>query len=80
MANKPFFFTSFVATSAMMLSIFAQTFCLSSSPVAMALAIWLLDIDLTAFVVAFMGLLVFGNIAAMIKSSTLRKMYRDDSK
>merc|ERR1740121_2273531 len=73
MANKPFFFTSFVATSAMMLSMFIQTFCLSSNPVAMALAMWLLDIDLTAFVVAFMGLLVFGNIAAMVKSSNPQK-------
>merc|ERR1719221_694575 len=66
MANKPFFFTSFVATSAMMLSMFAQTFCLSSNPFAMALAMWLLDIDLTACVFAFMVLLVFGNIAAMV--------------
>merc|ERR1740121_3197765 len=75
MANKPFFFTSFVATSAMMLSMFIQTFCLSSNPLAMAFAIWLLDIDLTAFVVAFMGLLVFGNIAAMVKSSSPQQMY-----
>merc|ERR1740121_2836262 len=75
MANNPCFFTSFVATSAIMLSIFAQTFCLSSSPFAMALAMWLLDIDLTAFVVAFMGLLVFGNIAAIIKSSSPQQMY-----
>merc|ERR1712039_120425 len=67
MANTPFFFTSFVATSAMMLSMFAQTFCLRSSPVAIALAIWLLDIDLTAFVVAFIGLLVLGNMAAMVE-------------
>merc|ERR1712187_472885 len=75
MANKPFFFTSLVATSAIMLSIFAQTFCLSSNPVAMALAIWLLDIDLTAFAAAFMGLLVFGNMAAVMeKSSTPQKI------
>merc|ERR1711920_1164817 len=53
MANKPFFLTSLVATWAIMLSIFAQTFCLSSNPVAMALAMWLFDIDRTAFVVAF---------------------------
>merc|ERR1712226_1311839 len=66
MAKTPFFLTSFVATSAIMLSMFAQTFCLSSNPFAMALAIWLLDIDLTAFVIAFMGLLVFGNMAAKI--------------
>merc|ERR1719190_232010 len=62
-ANKPFFFTSFVASSVMMLSILAQTFCLSSQPFAMALAMLLLDMALTAFVVAFMGLLVFGNMA-----------------
>merc|ERR1712094_127265 len=48
MANKPCFFTSFVATSAIMFSIFAQTFCFSSSPFAMALAMWLLGIALTA--------------------------------
>merc|ERR1740121_1361450 len=52
MANKPFFFTSFVATSAMMLSMFIQTFCLIYNSPAIALAKWLLDIDLTAFVVA----------------------------
>merc|ERR1712217_724299 len=62
MANNPVFFTSFVANSEIMLSIFVQTFGLSSSPAAMALAILVLDIARTAFVVAFMGLLVFGNM------------------
>merc|ERR1711972_1108845 len=38
MANNPFFFTSLVANSEIMFSIFVQTFCLSSSPLAMALA------------------------------------------
>merc|ERR1719221_1249903 len=50
MANNPFFFTSFVANSEIMLSIFVQTFGLSSSPVAMAFAMLLLDIALTALV------------------------------
>merc|ERR1740120_163821 len=67
MANKPFFFTSLVATSAIMFSIFPQTFCLSSRLVAMAFAMLLLDMALTAFVVAFMGLLVFGNMAATLR-------------
>merc|ERR1719401_590999 len=69
MANKPFFFTSLVANSEIMLSIFAQTFCLSSHPLAMALAMLLLDIALTAFVVAFIGLLVFGNMASNTRLS-----------
>merc|ERR1712226_1285413 len=69
MANNPFFFTSLVANSEIMLSIFVQTFCLSSSPFAMALAMLLLDIALTALVAAFMGLLVFGNMASNKQSS-----------
>merc|ERR1712113_40634 len=47
MANNPFFFTSLVANSEIMFSIFVQTFCLSSSPFAMALATLLLDMALT---------------------------------
>merc|ERR1740121_2251486 len=69
MANKPFFFTSFVATSAIMFNMFSQTFCLSSRAFAMAFAMLLLDMALTAFGVAFMGLLVFGNMAAIVRSS-----------
>merc|ERR1711976_814202 len=42
-AKMPFFLTSLVASSAIMFSIFAQTFCLSSVPLAKALAILLLD-------------------------------------
>merc|ERR1719203_322348 len=67
MANKPVFFTCLVANSAMMFSIFAQTFCLSSRLFAMVFAMLLLDMALTAFVVAFMGLLVFGNMAATVR-------------
>merc|ERR1719476_340421 len=74
MANNPFFFTSFVANSQMMLSIFVQTFCLSSSPLAMALAMLLLDIARTAFVAAFMGLLVFGNMASNMRLSSTKQM------
>merc|ERR1740121_1940895 len=74
MANKPFFFTSLVATSAIMFSIFPQTFCLSSRLFAMAFAMLLLDMALTAFVVAFMGLLVFGNMATTVRLIHQRKM------
>merc|ERR1719436_1309011 len=74
MANNPFFFTSLVANSEIMLSIFVQTFCLSSHPLAMALAMLLLDITLTAFVVAFIGLLVFGNMASNTRSNNTLKM------
>merc|ERR1719436_799558 len=50
MANTPVFLTSLVASSEIMFSILVQTFCLSSHPLAMALAMLLLDIALTAFV------------------------------
>merc|ERR1719476_596899 len=73
MANNPFFFTSFVANSVMMFSIFVQTFCLSSHPLAMAFAMLLLDIARTAFVVAFMGLLVFGNMVSNTCPSQTRQ-------
>merc|ERR1712113_191535 len=78
MANNPFFFTSLVAKSEIMLSIFVQTFCLSSSPLAMALAMLLLDIALTAFVVAFIGLLVFGNMAANVRSKDQSRASRNN--
>merc|ERR1719203_1038462 len=63
MAKTPVFLTSFVATAVSVFRICAQTFCLSPSSVPIALAILLLDMARTAFVAAFMGLLVFGNIA-----------------
>merc|ERR1719221_1533487 len=63
MANTPVFFTSFVATSARLFNKFEQTFCLSSKLPANALAMLLLVIArAVAFVVAFMGLFVFGSI------------------
>merc|ERR1719203_120066 len=63
MAKTPVFFTSFVATAVSVFRICAQTFCLSPRSVPIALAILLLDMARTALVVAFMGLLVFGNIS-----------------
>merc|ERR1719436_1806264 len=63
MANTPVFFTSFVATAVSVFRICAETFCLSPSSVAIALAMLLLDMARAAFVAAFMGLLVFGNIS-----------------
>merc|ERR1719221_1198919 len=64
MANTPDFLTSFVATSARLFSNLEQTVCLSSSLSANALAILLFVIArAVALVVAFMGLLVLGNIA-----------------
>merc|ERR1712203_1093649 len=66
MANTPVFFTSFVATSARLFSKVEQTLCLSSKLPANALAMLLLVIArAVAFVVAFMGLFVFGNIVLM---------------
>merc|ERR1740138_1769978 len=64
MANTPVFLTSFVATSARLFSNLEQTFCLSSNLSANALAMLLFVIArAVALVVAFIGLLVFGNIA-----------------
>merc|ERR1719229_548575 len=66
MANTPVFFTSFVATAARLFSKVEQTFCLSSKLPAKALAMLLFVIArAVAFVVAFMGLFVFGSIATM---------------
>merc|ERR1719157_200719 len=63
MENTPFFLTSFVATSARLFSNLEQTFCLSSNLTANALAMLLFVIArAVALVVAFMGLLVLGNI------------------
>merc|ERR1719203_802763 len=63
MANTPVFFTSFVATAVSVFRICPQTFCLSPRSVAIALAMLLLDMARTAFVAAFIGLFVFGNIS-----------------
>merc|ERR1719203_211711 len=64
MANTPDFLTSFVATSARLCSNLEQTFCLSSNLSANAFAMLLFVIArAAAFVVAFIGLLVLGNIA-----------------
>merc|ERR1719379_1556845 len=64
MANTPDFFTSFVATSARLFNNLEQTFCLSSNLSASALAMLPFVIArAVALVVAFIGLLVFGNIA-----------------
>merc|ERR1719476_584688 len=74
MANTPVFFTSFVATSVSLFSICEQTFCLRPRSVAIAFAMLLLDMARTAFVAAFMGLLVFGNISTNAQSKCkLRK-------
>merc|ERR1719183_508167 len=63
MAKTPDFLTSFVATSARLFSNLEQTFCLSSNLSANALAMLLFVIArAAAFVVAFIGLLVLGNI------------------
>merc|ERR1719282_590512 len=63
MANTPAFLTSLVATSARLLSSLEQTFCLSSNLSAKAFAMLLFVIArAAALVVAFIGLLVFGNI------------------
>merc|ERR1719502_1487938 len=63
MANTPVFLTSFVATSARLFNNWEQTFCLSSNLSANALAMLPLVIARpVALVVAFIGLLVFGNI------------------
>merc|ERR1712087_844138 len=64
MANTPDFLTSFVATSARLFSNWEQTFCFSSNLSANALAMLPFVIArAVALVVAFIGLLVFGNIA-----------------
>merc|ERR1719188_675582 len=64
MANTPDFFTSFVATSARLFNNLEHTFCLSSKRSAKALAMLLLVIARAAALVeAFIGLLVFGNMA-----------------
>merc|ERR1719310_822273 len=64
MANTPDFFTSFVATSVRLFNNLEQTFCLSSNLSANALAMLPFVIArAVALVVAFIGLLVFGNIA-----------------
>merc|ERR1719310_1807499 len=64
MANTPVFLTSFVATSARLLISLEQTFCLSSNLSDSALAMLPFVIArAAALVVAFIGLLVFGNIA-----------------
>merc|ERR1719284_1821402 len=64
MANTPDFFTSFVATSARLSNNWEQTFCLSSNLSDSALAMLPFVIArAVALVVAFIGLLVFGNIA-----------------
>merc|ERR1740121_963855 len=66
MANTPDFLTSFVATSARLFSNFEQTFCLSSNLSASALAMLPFVIArAAALVVAFIGLLVFGNIGRL---------------
>merc|ERR1719145_208907 len=66
MANTPVFFTSFVATAVRLFNKVEQTLCLSSNLPAKALAMLLLVIArAVAFVVAFMGLFVFGSIAMM---------------
>merc|ERR1719436_1074439 len=66
MANTPVFFTSFVATSARLFNKVEQTFCLSSKLPANALAMLLFVIArAVAFVVAFIGLFVFGSIVMM---------------
>merc|ERR1719436_868543 len=74
MANTPVFFTSFVATAARLFSKVEQTLCLSSNLPANALAMLLLVIArAVAFVVAFMGLFVFGSIATMKMQNVQRE-------
>merc|ERR1719221_2403856 len=64
MANTPVFFTSSVATSVRLFNNLEQTFCLSSNLSANALAMLPFVIARpVALVVAFIGLLVFGNMA-----------------
>merc|ERR1719327_1465307 len=66
MANNPDFLTSLVATSARLFSNLEQTFCLSSNLSASALAMLPFVIArAVALVVAFIGLLVFGNIVRL---------------
>merc|ERR1719343_380457 len=63
MANTPVFFTSLVATSVRLFNSLEQTFCLSSNLSANALAMLpFVMARAAALVVAFIGLLVFGNI------------------
>merc|ERR1719282_2245909 len=63
MANTPDFLTSLVATSARLFSNLEHTFCFSSNLSANALAMLPFVIArAAALVVAFIGLLVFGNI------------------
>merc|ERR1719454_2554938 len=74
MENTPVFLTSFVATSARLFSNLEQTFCLSSNLSANALAMLPLVIArAVALVVAFIGLLVFGN---MVIAKTRRDVQR----
>merc|ERR1719282_1378449 len=74
MANTPVFLTSFVATSARLLINLEQTFCFSSNLSANALAMLLFVIArAVALVVAFMGLLVLGNIVRCKQKSYLYK-------
>merc|ERR1740121_452703 len=71
MANTPVFFTSFVATSARLFSSLEQTFCFSCNLSANALAMLPFVIArAVAFVVAFMGLFVFGSIVGCTKRKT----------
>merc|ERR1719382_836007 len=74
MANTPDFLTSFVATSARLFSNLEQTFCLSSNLSANALAMLPFVIArAVALVVAFIGLLVLGNIARFRTQTTFVK-------
>merc|ERR1719203_1484161 len=69
MANTPVFFTSFEPTVTRLSSNFEQTRCLRSNSIAKALAMALLVMArATAFVVAFMGTLVLGNMVTMAVS------------
>merc|ERR1719221_1018442 len=70
MANTPVFLTSFVATSTRLFSNLEQTFCLSSNFSASALAMLPFVIARSvALVVAFIGLLVLGNMLRMTNTT-----------
>merc|ERR1719221_846312 len=72
MANTPVFLTSLVATSTRLFSNLEQTFCLSSNLSASALAMLPFVIARSvALVVAFIGLLVLGNMFKMTNRSDL---------
>merc|ERR1719203_431326 len=69
MANTPVFFTSFEPTVTRLSSNFEQTLCLRWNSVAKALAMALLVMArATAFVVAFIGAFVLGNMARKVDS------------